>query len=444
MKEWKKLVAKVFDVRPRISSNSSTIWLEREKASQRFSDAFDRTGGHVCLDGPTGAGKTSLGLSHLVSTQLPYVAVQITSETDWPAFCRQIATPPSNHENSVSTDFEVGVDHGLPTAKFRISLGSKKRKSDDVDLLAKTSSSWSEHDVARLLAERNAVLYVDDVERANDALIKRLADLPRLLTQTFVADNAKVILVGSGDIYQRFYRENPALEERLVQVSLGGFRNPYDSVKLLIRGFNRLDLLHPWNSRISHQRALSERCKQFVWEAADGLPKSINRLGYEIAKEGKDRSGVSARDIMAAAEKMIQEHWKLYAERFPDVVEQLYRDPVSIQVVRCLYLTGIARPHETSSLMQRIQSNDSSITAACIDSAINQLSKLDFLVRTGRSGETIWVKHPTAAHTLGVAMRNPQKFKRIHEMQSGRTSIQLAFALPEVSDHSGDAPSVDA
>jgi len=442
--KWVRRVAEVFDTRPRIGSSKKTIWLERKEASNRFANAFYRLGAHVCLDGPTGAGKTSLGLTHLVDQKLRHVSIQLTAEMDWEDFCRQIAAPPSNEETSLSSELELGVDKWMPIAKFRVALGEKSRASDDVELLQKMAASWSEHDVARRLAERDAVLFVDDVERASDSLLKRLADLSRLLTQTYPSENAKIVFVGSGDIYQRLYDENPALEERLTQVSLGGFRDRHDSVLLLIRGFSELGLRHPWNSRIPRERAQSEDCRNAVWEAADGLPKSLNRLGFEIAFSAESRSGISGYDIIEKAKKMTEDHWVQYAQRFPEVVDYLYVEPLAIEVVRHIYLEGIARIHTVPHLIQRIQHHSSASSTRAVEKAIDGLARLDFLIVTGRTGELIFVKHPTAAHTLGVAMRDPSRFRRVHELQVGRPSLQLAFPLPFEREHLEDMPSDDA
>lgn len=81
--KWKRSVAKVFDTRPRIATGKETIWLKRVDAMRGLDQAASRPGAHVCLDGPTGAGKTSLALSYLVEHQIRYVPVQVTKELDW-------------------------------------------------------------------------------------------------------------------------------------------------------------------------------------------------------------------------------------------------------------------------------------------------------------------------------------------------------------------------
>lgn len=257
---WTKKVGKVFNTRPRIGSNKETVWLNRIHTSQRFAEAFDRPGTHVCLDGPSGAGKTSLAITHLFGKGIRHAAVQLTENMDWVEFCRLILENVSNEESSLSGEIEVGIENALPVAKFRISLGSTSRPSDRPDYADSVARGMTEHDVARRLCELNAALYIDDVERANEPLVGRLSDLCKLLTQGVNADNAKLILVGSGEVYQRFYKRNPSLDERLLQVSLGAFKHQNDSWKFLAKGFEKLRLRHPGNSEFASQRFALPHC----------------------------------------------------------------------------------------------------------------------------------------------------------------------------------------
>jgi hypothetical protein len=293
----------------------------------------------------------------------------------------------------------------------------------------------SEHDIARRLCELNASLYIDDVERANDLLICRLSDLCKLLTQGYVTDNAKIVLVGSGEVYRRFYRKNPSLDERLLQVSLGAFKHPYDSWKFITKGFEKLRLRHPGNSEFVRQHMGRANCITAIWEAADGLPKSLNRLGQEIALKAIGRSGVTVTDILTESNKMIEDHWKEYGNEFADVVDFLEKTPVAVAVLRCFYLEGIARIHQFNHIVSRITANNkeerTSHTPEEVNDAIDKLVEMNFFIRTGKSGEIIFTKQPAAAHTLGVVMRDPSRFKPLSGLPSNPINVTNAFPIQQ-------------
>lgn len=432
--KWINLVGRVFNTRPRIGVAKDTVWLPRTKATVRFAEASQRPGAHVCLHGPTGAGKTSLALTHLIRTDIPYASVQVTESMTWSDFCRLLIGKTTNNETSLSGELEIGIDKALPVLKLRVGLADKHRLSDDATAMTSLATTWTEHDVAENMCRLNATLLVDDVERASDGLIARLADLCKLLTQSYIQQNAKLVLIGSGDVYQKLYRHNPALEERLLDVRLGAFRYPSDSWKFMMLGFEKLKLRHPGNSRFPDQQKLSPVCKDAVWEAADGLPKSVNRLGQEIALRAGNKKGINADDILRASKDMSEEHWIEHGQQFPRVLDLLERDLVARSVIKYFYEVGIGRVHQSPDIVRRLEADATrsgcSSSSKRIEQAIDDLVSVDFLVRTGKSGEIVFAKHPTAAHTLGVVMRDPSRFRPISEV---RREV-LAKAFPQQSE----------
>jgi hypothetical protein len=369
---------------------------------------------------------------------------------DWNEFARLILTSETDEETSFSGGIEIGIDNALPVAKLKVSLGSKSRPSDKLAYADALAHQVSEHHIAQRLCDLNATLFIDDVERANEQLVGRLSDLCKLLTQGYVADNAKLVLVGSGEIYQRFYKKNPSLDERLLQVSLGAFKHKTDSWKFIAKGFEKLHLRHPGNSEFATQRVTLQSCINAVWEAADGLPKSLNRLGQEIALKAEGRKGVSFNDIISESNKMVEDHWKEYAHEFSHVIHFLEKTPIAVAIIGCFYLEGIARIHQFSNISKHITEHfpkgSPTFTYEEIDAALNKLVEMDFLVRTGKSGEIIFTKQPAAAHTLGVVMRDPARYKSMTHLTQQQALIEGAFPIQQelpFSTHEGE-PSIDA
>lgn len=447
---WAGKAGRVFDTRPRVASRN-TVWLERKAAYEALADAIEQPGTHVCLDGPTGVGKTSLVHTYIAKEQIQHCSIMATHDMTWVDLCRRLIGTRDSAETTTSGEFEAGISNGLPTAKFKVHLGTKERPLDDITYIDKLATTWTEHDVAKQLATRHLVLVVDDLEVASDALITRIADLCKILTQYYVSDITKLIMVGSGDIFVRLHKANPALDERVSQVSLGAFKYASDSRLFLARGLDRLFLRHPWNSVIPREFDVRDKCRDAVWEAADGLPKSLNRLGYAIAVRGRGRSGVTASDIFECSQAMIEEHWLQYSQEFPEVLESLETSPGAVRLLRCMYEDGITRIHKVSRLITRASEafgQEPQLASKDVDRGIELLVRSGFIIRTGKSFELIFVKHPAAAHTLGVVMRDPSRVQHLPVPKATRTNHQHlkdAFALPtDFSGLDGELPSEDA
>jgi len=431
--KWSKRVGTVFNTGPRIGIGK-TLWQPRDRTLSQLSQDFHRPRSHVCLDGASGVGKTSLALTFLVRERIRHCAIQLTHGMEWHDFCRQLIRSPSNKELSVYGDFQFGTDETglLPKCNLRIGLGVKGRKSDDIDLVEKMAHSWGEHEVARHLAEEDVALLVDDLDRASDALVMRISDLCKLLIQSYVSENAKLLIVGTGNAYYRVYIANDALDKRLNQVSLGGFRHDYESWGFLTEGFEALGLKHP--GHLPDRRTKNEaECMEAVYRAADGLPKSLNQLGYEIATHVLWGDTVDTHDVVEQSEKMCQENWEQYEHmpKFREILRYLQKNHVAIEVTKALYSTGITRVHTVDQIMFTVMKALSGSRLATerddVVRAIDGLVDARLLVRTGKSGETILVDEPTHAHTLGVVMRDPTRFKSIGELLDPK---QLTLAFP--------------
>jgi hypothetical protein len=408
--QWRAKVGAVFNVAPRIGSSKQTVWLTRSLPMNNFRNTFLNPGTHVCLDGPSGAGKTSLVLTFLEKERFPYAYVQITTSMTWPDLCRQLLLPVANDELGMEGRVELGLDRALPTAKFRVSLGTKGRASDALDYADKLAHSWKEHDLVQSLCAEGLTLVLDDAERASPELLTGLADACKLLTTRTAAPHVKMCFVGTDRLFTRLLHANRSLDQRVRQTTLGAFPSHVSSWHFLQIGFEHLGLRIPGTSLISAENDQQEACIEAVYEAADGLPKSLNALGQDIALRAHTRTAVDARHIKDAARDMCDENWRKYGRDFPRVLQCLDAQPICRALVRALYNNGIATIHYANDLFVLL-SKDAALEGTILSEAsvregLNHLERVSFLVLTGRSGEVAYVTDPTAAHTLGVVMRS--------------------------------------
>lgn len=432
-------VHEVFDLRPRVR-HKDALWVDRTAAARRLAELFVRVP-HICLDGPTGVGKTSLVLTHFALKRIPHVAVQMTSSMDWPAFCRRLLVHQSDREYSLGGTFELGFTGLQPVMKGAATFQARDKPSDDLHLLTAMARSWIEQDVADWLVSKDLTLMIDDVERADGRLIRQLADLCKVLTHTAARHHATLIFVGSDDIYQRLYSENTSLSDRLSRLTLGGLGSFNDSVELLRRGFDLLNLRHPWQAD-ARDGDQAGRCTLAVWEAADSLPKSLNNLGRAIALHALSDGRVDHRHIIDESRKMFNERLTQVSYRWPQLLDCLSRDELAIEALRAIYLSGVAQVHEVNGLKENLRSDLSHLDDGSLEATLDKLIALDFLRRAGPSGGTVMVSDPTAAHTLWVVMRHADRF--LHLLGPGFDAKQLRRAFPGPTHDPDEGLAIDA
>jgi len=420
---WLRKAARVFDTRPRNASDpKNMVWLERDKEERQVLDAISVPGVHVCIDGPTGTGKTSLALTGLGRLQAPYVAVQITKKMTWTEFCKNLVRRPSYEiESSISTDFTVGIESGLPTGKFQVTLGRKKRKDESLEEIAK---GWTEHDICGEMVSKDVVLLIDDFERASDEIVLRVSDMAKLLTQTYVSPRSKLVIVGTDDIYRRLYEANQALEGRLTELSLGAFPEVNSSWTYLLRGFEALKLRHPADSKFESEREKLHDCIRAMYEAADGLPKSLTELGWEITKAAFDRKAVSAHDVISTSMRILTSKARRFRRRFPELMRKLQRSRKLRTVVRHLLEAGVGQIHTWDDVIIAL---GETLSEDKIEEAIQALVDTEILTQTGHNNDILFFKDLSFAHTLSVVSQNPQKFRLNPREFTSLAQLELPF-----------------
>lgn len=404
--KWLRSIGKVFKTNPRNGNEESTVWLRRRKLEERFNDVLGFSGVHICLDGPTGTGKSSLAITGLNRAEIKYVLVQLTEKMNWADFCKRLVTLPVIHESSVSAGLDVGVEGLVPKGSFQVSLGASKRATDSVDLLEKIAGSWAEHDICNMMVKKETALLIDDFERANPEIVVRIADMCKLLTESYVHPAAKLIVVGTGDIYKNLYLANSSLEARLEEISVGTISDANESWTFLRMGFEKLGLRHPGNSRFVSKEERLE-CIRAVYDAADGLPKTLNELGRDISIKGFNRSGVTPTDVKEVARQMPEKGLSRFQREFSKMTKLIEKSTAARIVLYKMYKSGIGQIHYRSDLIKSLKYE---LPEEQVDSAIQELITSEFLIQTGPHEEVLYVTDPKFAHNLGVVIEDPEKY----------------------------------
>jgi len=429
--EWSNQVGQVFNTKPRDGSSNNIFWVNRGKIEDLLGLVLHNPGVHICIDGPTGTGKSSLAITTLNRFRINYNLVQITSSMTWQDFCRELIDSGSNKEKSYSTKFAVGIKDGLPTFMLEGETGSKERQADNIDLVNRIAETINEHDICRCLANHNILIFIDDFERAKPELTVRVADMCKLLTQSFQNSYSKILIAGTDDICRRLYEANASLEGRLEQISVGTLGNSGESWHFIQKGFDKLRLWHPNNSTIQEERDSLKDSIAAVYEAADGLPKSLNQLGRSIALKARistnKRRQITASDIRESAEEHFYKALRSQDRKFRPILGFIRGNVVAQAVLHHLYIQGIGKIHNWSEISMSLQNEFSDQQ---IDHAVKDLIQLNFLVRTGAQDDILFTAEPEFAFIFGRIISGKCIYSHSPYVQKFRSQLTPQLVLP--------------
>lgn len=397
---WAARVGQVFDTRPRIGVEN-VLWMRRTEEIA-LARALRLPGVHVCLDGPSGAGKTSLMRTILAAENhkppaLKHIYAKIHRATDWSLFKRQIIATSGSKVADDDTPLKLTLAP-IPAVSLDTKLWGGKRINQD--LVEKLDVSQ----LAKVLIEGEFILVIDDLDLGTPEFLGTVADLCKEVSDHLGPKFAKVAIVGTDDIYKRLLNANRSLRDRVDEITMGSLTEPQAAWTFITTGLQRLGLLSP--SRDKYIKNL-EACKQAVSDAADGLPKSIVRLGSNIALEGDSRGRVSDADIQRHASAMIKKHFHEFRRDYRELEVALGRDMFVRNVCRWMFSKGVGKIHCVTDMVEDLR--DSGATSVLIDDALATLVASKFLVRTGEDDEVFFAREPLFAHTLGVALTSPEK-----------------------------------
>lgn len=197
---WNARVNLVFHTGPRDGASPHAVWLSRYKVEKQFNDLLYQDGVHICVDGPSGTGKTSLVKTQLSRAKLRFLEVQLARSTDWSDFCRRIFEDIARVDSTLSVEVLAGFKGLIPEGAVKLSYSSKRKARDSVADWKDIGSVLNEADICRAVQSSKAILFIDDFEKADQNLTIRISDLCKIATQSF---KCKVVVAGTGDVYLR-------------------------------------------------------------------------------------------------------------------------------------------------------------------------------------------------------------------------------------------------
>jgi hypothetical protein len=420
-------ISKTFFTTPRDGYSRGNLWIKR-KEEDKLSSLLDNLGESICIDGPTGTGKSSLAITILKQKKIDFILIQVTKNMSWKDFCRKIFNSKVNENNTLDIGLETGIEKGLPLFKVHFGIKATNNSLEDLEYEDKLIEKMTDDKICNILYTRKLTLLIDDFERASDEILSNVGEMCKLVTESYISTKTRLVIVGTDDIYKRLTTFNKSLEGRLKELSLGTIENRFESWTFLTQGFDRLNLKHPdYELRKKIGSTSTEdikACKDACYDAADGLLKSINELGSEIARSATPSRRISKATILDVSKKLLERNITRFNQYYPKVFKIISQNVVAKNIIINLYAKGIGQIHNWDDVSNTL---DVSAESKQIEDAICQLVEIEFLTRTGYDGEVLFVTNPTLAHTIAAVINNPQKYSVPRSFVMNNNQFVLPF-----------------
>lgn len=423
-----------FTILPR-NGHENPVWVPRHDAEKRISQVLLKQGKSICLDGPSGTGKSSTALTCLVEHKLHFIRFQLVNALTWNAFARLFLESIGTERPRVKEQFRFGLKRMLPEFTYtREREKGQKRAHYIVNGREYSEECFSEYDLGQIMADLDMVLVVDDFEKASASLVRRFADVAKLLTDTFQSPHARIFYVGTHDIYRRLRTADVALPSRLEQVSLGTLAHQGFSWMYLKKGFEYQGFLHPGNPRHPDSNTEDEiiAC---VFEAADGLLKTLSDLGRTISQKTPGVT-IDRATILAECKSLVHATIREYETEIPGFVADILDNPAKKLLMKWLFAHGVGHVHNLDILIH--SDEHCGLSRDQIYAAYASLRSQGFLIHIGfkDADRTFYITDPRFAHIFGVICTHHAKYNIGEEILRLTGQLELPFYWPGSCRHS--------
>ena len=355
---------------------------------------------------------------------------------DWGGFAALILELLAKKSLPQADQIKFGVRKFLPEFSFQRERGRDRDFVYRVVDLEVTAKEFDLHKLAHVLATLDVVLILDDFEKASLDLQERVADLAKLLTDTFRARHARILFVGTHDIYRRILKSDISLSARVKQVSVGTLEHQGNSWNYLSRGFEHLGFYYPGKTKFEGRYPLKEVIAT-VYESANGLLKSLSDLGKSIATRVNGKT-VSEAAIMKECKALLHSSIRDYESQLPGFVNDIVNSPGKKLLMKWLFKEGVGKIHNLDTLKMKV--GEAQLPEDQIIRAYDDLKAQEFLVQIGLRDHdrTFYVNDPRFTHVFGVICTHYAKYGIDKEICRLTGQLELPFYLLPPDDAETD------
>jgi hypothetical protein len=428
MKEEQEHIDNVFGTNPRDGYGPEKFWWEKRGGDDKFFELLYSRGKSICVDGPTGSGKTSLVMRGLKESKNKFCTVTVFPQLDWKSLCKEIIQVPKSHKEDGSFGTKVGFKQQLPESEFGLNINKNYAPSSDMVYTEKYLNDFTQQHLAGIMQETNATLFLDDFENASTELIKRVASLIKILSTSSNKTAAKVILTASDNSFTKLVSATETIEKRLVAFNLGGLRGKWQGWNFICEGLTNLNIIHPATSKMPTQKSRLAACETAVYDAAGGILKNLTYLGQKLATEGYARKSVTVDDILKICEEVSKEGVSSNSMRYRPILKHVKEDPAIRVLLRYIYKKGIGGIQYLQDIVTDLEGQAHEDT---LRSGIKKFVNEKVLVQTGFDGGVLFPKNPSVLHYFCVACSNPNKYNAPKEFRTEPFQLLIPFEKNE-------------
>lgn len=416
----------VFGSEPR---HGGRFWWPREKElEESFESIFnERTSKKVVLiDGPTGSGKTSIAYRTLSKTDTSFNYYSVDDETSWEVLCRHIISVPKYKEETNGRKLGFSIRNFLPNGHVDTNHEEKYDSLKELEYEESYLKKISLDDIVEILIKEKNTLLLDDFEKANDELIKKIANLSKKLSNVkHLSSKSKLIIISCRRSYEKLIESDNTLEGRVLHLTLGGIRERTESWKFILTGLELLDVKDPTKSRIKNIKDILKDCQITTYDATGGILKNLTDLGELIAKKAIDRKSISPNTIVQISKGKAQSNINCYLRKFDSLVKHIANDHNAREIIKYLYDKGINSYHDFADIQSYIERKAPETN---VEEGISTLVEIDFLVPTGIQGSKLFTLNPNLSLAFCVALYRSNMYRIPKEFKEESKQLSLGLS----------------
>ncbi|WP_298242701.1 AAA family ATPase [uncultured Bradyrhizobium sp.] len=423
-------VSLAFSTQPTRGDNEE-LWLRREALEREVSYQLGTTDQHLCIDGPSGTGKTSLVQKIFSNRSRDFMHVQLSKDMHWKDFCRQFVEIPRRTKVSREASAKGILNLFKFGGEFNFKYGDEFSEKDSYELQLKKAEQWGAHDVAKWVHDNKLVLVVDDFEVADEDTVGRIAAVCKLLGQSF---EGKLVLVGTDDILKRLLKANPALTHRISEITVGGLANAGESVGYLNSKFDFLDIKTPASDR-RLTRTEKLQYAEYIFDAANGLMKQLNWLGQHLVAKVGSGNRLTLPTVREVCRKIIADFRLENRDSIRNISRVIENNADFSDVFSFLVSRSVSSITRLSEIDEHLSGK---YRADSIKSALEYLEESGIIVTTGVSEVRVFFKNPPLMNCIAAHLSHGADYgwepRLDREMKGGLEQISLGLIGGKVRD----------
>lgn len=412
----------IFSTQP-IGEWREDIWLPRVPLEREFSYTIGATSQHICVDGPSGTGKTSLTQSMFFRYATPYISVQIYDGMTWQQFCRNFIEAPRNTKITDTSMFRGVFKFFQPEVGFDFRYTNEWSAKESMEIVSHLADVWTPDDVAKSIALNDFTLIVDDFERGEGDLVRNIASLVKILGQSY---RGRVVVVGTDDVLMKLVKINPSISARVSEITVDGLGSPVDSANFIIRKFKLLKINTPFTS--SGNSAVSREVQTLVYSATSGLLKDLNELGLALAREVSAKRILSLNALRKICQVMIKEKSYRMRSQCRALARVVNQSIESQRVVEFLATRGASKATFVAEIQDHFLNT---LDDDKIEEVLSILESEGVLALTGAERRKVFFKNPIMFNSVVAQMDQNQSLQHSLALLGGKINTSARNLQPE-------------